>query len=80
MDSDWNSDLLGCEGMKAKVPYERPLQSSVSADEQVRWEIQNFLEALKSYPDRAAKEPDVTFEQHLYTLVSPARPVPRRRT
>ena len=66
--------------MKAKVPYERPLQSSVSADEQVRWEIQNFLEALKSYPDRAAKEPDITFEQHLYALVSPRQAVPRRRT
>ena len=66
--------------MKAKVPYERPSWSSLSADEQVRWEIQNFLEALKSYPDRAAKEPDVTFEQHLYALVSPRQAVPRRRT
>jgi hypothetical protein len=74
------TDLLGCEGMKAKVPYERPSRSSLSADEQVRWEIQNFLEALKSYPDRAAKEPDVTFEQHLYALVSPRQAVPRRRT
>ena len=66
--------------MKAKVPYERPLQSSISADEQVRLEIQSFLAALKSYPDRAAKEPDVTFEQHLYALVSPRQAVPRRRT
>jgi hypothetical protein len=66
--------------MKAKVPYERPLQSSISADEQVRLEIQSFLAALKSYPDRAAKEPNITFEQHLYALVSPRQAIARRRT
>ena len=69
-----------CKEMKAKLPYERLSQNSLSADEQVRLEIQSFLEALKSYPDRAAKEPDVTFEQHLYALVSPRQAVPRRRT
>jgi hypothetical protein len=66
--------------MKAKVPYERPLQSSISADEQVRLEIRSFFAALKSYPDRAAKEPDITFQQHLYALVFPGQLVPRRRT
>jgi hypothetical protein len=74
------SDLFVCEGMKAKLLYERPPQSSLSADEQVRLEIQRFLEALRSYPDRAAKEPNLTFEQHLYALVSPGQDVPRRRT
>jgi hypothetical protein len=73
-------DLFGCEGMKAKLLYERPSQSSLSADEQVRLEIQSFLQALESYPDRAAKEPNLTFEQHLYALVSPGQAVPRRRT
>ena len=73
-------DLFVCEGMKAKLLYERPSQSSLSADEQVRLEIQSFLAALKSYPDRAAKESDITFEQHLYALVSARQAVPRRRT
>jgi hypothetical protein len=71
-------DLSGCEGMKAKLPYERPPHSSLSA-EQVRLEIQIFLEALQSYPDRAAREPNITFEQHLSSLVAPGHAVPPRR-
>jgi hypothetical protein len=73
-------DLFVCEGMKTKLLYERPPQSSLSADEQVRLEIQIFLQALKSYPDRAAKQPKITFQEHLYALVSPGQVVPRRRT
>ncbi len=34
------------------------------ANEQVRVEIQSFLQALDSYPDRFTREPEVTFEQH----------------
>jgi hypothetical protein len=59
--------------MKAKLSHEQPLRTPLSADEQVRLEIQTFLTALQSYPDRAAKEPNVTFEQHLYSLVAPRR-------
>ncbi len=70
-------DLLGCEGMKVK--QERPPQSSLSGDEQVRFEIRSFLEALQSYPARATKEPGITFEQHLYGLVAPGQAAPRPR-
>jgi hypothetical protein len=35
---------------------------------QVREEIQNFLQALDSYPARVAKEPRVSFHQHLCSL------------
>lgn len=72
-------DFLGCEGMKAKLSHERPSQSSLSADEQVRFEIRSFLEALQSYPARATKEPGITFEQHLYGLVAPGQAAPRPR-
>jgi hypothetical protein len=60
-------------GMKAKLSHDQPLETPLSADEQVRLEIQIFLTALQSYPDRAAKEPNITFEQHLYSLVAPRR-------
>ena len=36
----------------------------------VQHEIKSFLSALVSYPDRFALEPDLSFEQHLYQLVS----------
>ena len=65
--------------MRDKTSHERFPQGSLSADEQVQLEIQGFLEALQSYPARAAKEPDITFEEHLNALVSAGSAVPRRR-
>jgi len=35
---------------------------------QVRQEIQNFFLALDSYPARAAKEPRISFQQHLCSV------------
>jgi hypothetical protein len=40
---------------------------------QVREEIQNFLHALDSYPARVAKEPRVSFHQHLCSLSTASR-------
>ncbi len=34
----------------------------------VQEEIQNFLRAVNSYPARVAKEPRVTFQQHLSSI------------
>jgi|HubBroStandDraft_4_1064222.scaffolds.fasta_scaffold338570_1 hypothetical protein len=39
---------------------------------EVEEEIQNFLEAVKSYPSRAAKEPGITFQQHLSSIFAPS--------
>jgi hypothetical protein len=36
----------------------------------VQYEINSFLSALVSYPDRFALEPGITFEQHLFQLVA----------
>jgi hypothetical protein len=47
---------------------------------QVREEIQNFLHALDSYPARVAKEPRVSFRQHLCSLSAAARDEDRRDT
>jgi queuine/archaeosine tRNA-ribosyltransferase len=35
---------------------------------EVQEEIQNFLRAVDSYPERVAKEPSVTFQQHLGSI------------
>jgi len=37
----------------------------MSDNKKVEAEIQSFLEALASYPERFARDPRVTFEQHL---------------
>lgn len=46
---------------------------------QVRREIENFLQALHSYPDRFARDPRVTFEEHHGALVRAATAESRRR-
>jgi hypothetical protein len=58
---------LGKIGMKPKVREQVQLRHVVSNAE-VQREINNFLQALNSYPARAAKEPRVSFHQHLRRL------------
>jgi hypothetical protein len=53
--------------------------NSGSANEHVRNEIQAFLEALNSYPDRFARDPQITFEQHRGSLTCLAKSHLRRR-
>jgi hypothetical protein len=55
--------------MKRKMHCEvQPGEISPPRSRQVREEIQNFLQALDSYPARAAKEPRVSFHQHLCSI------------
>ena len=48
----------------------------MSGDELVRVEMQTFLLALASYPDRFARDPRITFEEHRSSLVAavPVKP------
>lgn len=55
--------------MKRKVHQRIQLGQPVSANTQVQQEIHNFLQALDSYPARAAKEPRITFHEHLCTVL-----------
>ena len=48
------------------VPPQSAHGRIISAE--VEEEIQNFLQAVKSYPSRAAKEPSITFQQHLCSI------------
>jgi len=50
----------------------------LSGNEQVRREIQSFLRALHSYPERFSKDPGITFEEYCSSLVA-LQTDPRRR-
>ena len=43
-------------------------------DGEVQREIETFLRALSSYPDRFARDPYLSFEQHLGTIASASQP------
>ena len=48
--------------------------SGAGREGEVRREIDSFLRALSSYPDRFAHDPYLSFEQHLFSIVSANRP------
>jgi hypothetical protein len=65
--------------MRGKDLQLRAAERHMSANEQVRIEIQSFLLALDSYPERFAQSPGISFEEHRSSLVEAAAPAPRRR-
>jgi len=55
--------------MKPKMQHHvQPRESALQRDQQVSNEIQTFLRAVDSYPDRFAKEPRLSFRKHLASL------------
>jgi hypothetical protein len=42
--------------------------SDASRERDVKQEIENFLNALSSYPDRFAQEPQLSFHEHLFDI------------
>lgn len=51
--------------------------SEISCEAQqhgVQLEIDRFLRAVSSYPDRFAREPHLSFQQHFSSLATAARP------
>jgi hypothetical protein len=60
--------------MKTKKQSRRTLQVSDAAlEHDVQQEIDSFLRALSSYPDRFARAPYLSFQQHL-SRVTPTQP------
>ena len=55
--------------MKAKMQQASVGDNPVSGNQQVRREIQTFLQALDSYPDRFARNPSITFEEYCSRMV-----------
>jgi hypothetical protein len=55
--------------MKPKMQHHvQPRESVPERPEQVSEEIEKFLHAVDSYPDRVAKEPRLSFRRHLSSL------------
>jgi hypothetical protein len=44
--------------------------ASSTREHDAQQEIDNFLKALSSYPDRFAREPYLSFQQHLSSIVA----------
>ena len=49
--------------------------SDVERENEVQREIDSFIRAVNSYPDRFAREPYLSFQQHLSNIVT-AEPPP----
>jgi hypothetical protein len=63
--------------MKSKMYHHvQPRESDPLRNEQAVEEIQKFLRALDSYPERVAKEPNVSFRRHLSGLFKASRKKP----
>jgi hypothetical protein len=45
---------------------------AATRERDVKQEIDSFVRALSSYPDRFAREPYLTFQQHLSNIVTAA--------
>jgi hypothetical protein len=65
--------------MKSKMHEAALGEDEMSGDAQVRVEIQTFLQAVNSYPDQFARNPDLTFEEHCSSLSPVAKTDSNRR-
>ena len=66
--------------MKAKMHSILAGHNQLSGNEQVRMEMQIFLHALNSYPERCARNPSITFEEYCGGLVESAKNEPPGRS
>ena len=71
------SEICRMYKMKRKPPSISLGKGPMSVDEQVRTEIKTFLLALRSYPDRFAKDPRITFQEYCCSLMQATRQEPR---
>jgi hypothetical protein len=49
-------------------------EGNATREHEVQREIDSFLRALRSYPDRFTREPHLSFQQHLSSIVTAAHP------
>lgn len=69
----------GWRAMKAKMHSILAEDNQLSGNEQVRVEMQIFLHALNSYPERFARNPSISFEEYCGGLVQSAKTEPQGR-
>ncbi len=54
----------------SRVQAVAPSLTEVKLQYQAEQEIQNFLKAIHSYPERFAQDPELSFEDHLFTITA----------
>lgn len=54
--------------MKATARNRHPRESPRPTNRKADVEIQSFLQAIDSYPERFSREPEVSFAQHLISF------------
>lgn len=64
----------GEEMTRRKQPAVGIAVSDASREREVQREIENFMRALTSYPDRFARNPYLSFEQHLFRIAAAGQP------
>ncbi len=65
--------------MACKASDEVISNYGISQDEEMRHAIDNFVRALQTYPDRAACEPGLSFEQHFFQIAAEElQPLPQQ--
>ena len=47
-------------------------EHKAQTENEAQREIENFLQAVRSYPDRFAREPYLSFQQHLCSIATGA--------
>jgi hypothetical protein len=58
--------------MKTKKHHATDLGVADPREHEAQREIDSFLRAVSSYPDRFAREPYLSFQQHLSSIVAAA--------
>jgi len=69
-------------GVKMATSRRRPAvpgTSNTGVERQTRQDIENFLRALDSYPDRFARNPLLSFEQHFFRVAAETSSLEERR-
>ena len=60
---------------RQKQPAVGNAVSDARREREVQREIENFMRALTSYPDRFARDSHLSFEQHLFRIAAADRPL-----
>jgi hypothetical protein len=60
--------------MKTRKQGTHTVESDAGRERDVRLEIDRFVRALSSYPERFAREPYLSFQQHLSSIVTATHP------
>jgi hypothetical protein len=55
-----------------------PKIAQAQDDEEAEREVQSFLQALRTYPDCFAQEPQLSFQQHFFRVAAEPPGVPRK--